>query len=305
MHTILGAGGVTAHELVKELRKNNLPYTLVSRNPKPVAGERWLAADLTDAEQVNEAVKGSSIVYLLAGTKYDIKVWREFWPKVMRITIEACKRANAKLIFFDNVYAYGLVKGPMMESTPYNPSSKKGEVRAKIATELMEETKRGNLQAIIACAADFYGPRYEKSFFNMMVMERLAKHKSAQWMVNAGALHSFTYTSDLGTALLLLANNPSSYNQIWHLPTASPVLTGKRLIEIAASAFNTKAKSIVLPKFMVSMAGIFDHNIKEAVEMLYQSKYDYIFDSSKFEKAFRVKATSYEDGLREAATSYK
>lgn len=304
MHTLLGAGGATADELVKDLRKNNLPYTLVSRNPKPVTGERWLAADLTKLEDVIDAVKGSSLVYLLAGTQYDIKVWREFWPKVMSNTIEACKSANAKLIFFDNVYAYGLVKGVMTEETPYHPSSKKGEVRAMIASQLMEETKRGNLQAIIARAADFYGPRYEKSFFNVMVMERLAKNKSAQWMLNANLPHSFTYTSDLGKALLLLANNPSSFNQTWHMPTAAPPLTGKHLIEIAASAFNTKPRYMVLPKFMVSMAGLFDPNIKEAVEMLYQSKYDYIFDSSKFEKEFGVRGTSYEDGITEAAKSY-
>ncbi len=304
MHTLLGAGGATANELVKELRTNNLPYTLVSRNPKPAAGERWIAADLTNADQVHEAVKGSSVVYLLAGTKYDTKVWRDFWPKVMSNTIEACKRANARLIFFDNVYSYGLVSGVMNEQTPYNPSSKKGELRAKVATQLLDETKTGSLQAMIVRAADFYGPKYEKSFFNVMVMMPLAKHSSAQWMINDQVPHSFTYTPDLGKALRLLATRDDSFNQTWHVPTASPALSGKQLIEMAAAAFNTQPKYRVLPKWMVSMAGLFDHNIKEAVEMLYQSKYDYIFDSSKFEKAFGVKATSYENGIREAAKSY-
>jgi hypothetical protein len=41
--------------------------------------------------------------------------------------IEACKRARAKLIFFENVYMYGKVSGPMTEETPFNPCSKKGE----------------------------------------------------------------------------------------------------------------------------------------------------------------------------------
>jgi len=27
------------------------------------------------------------------------------WPRVMSNTIEACKRARAKLVFFDNVYS--------------------------------------------------------------------------------------------------------------------------------------------------------------------------------------------------------
>ena len=47
------------------------------------------------------------MVFLLVGLKYDHKVWAELWPRIMANTIEACKPANAKLIFFDNVYMYG------------------------------------------------------------------------------------------------------------------------------------------------------------------------------------------------------
>ena len=46
----------------------------------------------------------------------------------------------------------------MTEETPFNPRSKKGEVRAKIATSLINEWKAGALTAMIARAADFHGP---------------------------------------------------------------------------------------------------------------------------------------------------
>ena len=49
----------------------------------------------------------------------------------------------------------GKVNGPMTEQTPYAPTSKKGEIRARIATALMEEVKAGRLTAMIARAADF------------------------------------------------------------------------------------------------------------------------------------------------------
>ena len=78
----------------------------------------------------------------------------------MNNTIEACKRASTKLVFFDNVYMYGKVRGPMTEETPFNPCSKKGEIRAKIATTLINEWKSGTLTGLIARAADFYGTRY-------------------------------------------------------------------------------------------------------------------------------------------------
>src|SRR6185369_3593701 len=138
-------------------------------NPKQVAGGESFAADLADREQTIRAVAGSSVVHLVVGLKYDFRVWQELWPRIMANTIEACKRAQAKLMFFDNVYMYGKVNGAMTEETPYAPCSKKGEIRAKIATTLMNEVKAGNLSAMIARAADFYGPRIEHGVPNVLV----------------------------------------------------------------------------------------------------------------------------------------
>src|SRR5450755_4869805 len=111
MIAILGAGGAISNELVKLLAKRNEPFRLVGRSPQTTPGAaETVAADLTDKDQTVRAVAGSSIVHLLIGLKYDYKVWREMWPRVMGNTIEACKRAGAKLIFFDNVYMYGRVR---------------------------------------------------------------------------------------------------------------------------------------------------------------------------------------------------
>src|SRR5512135_133532 len=161
MITILGAGGPIANELAAVLAGKRTPFRLVGRNPKSVAGAELVQADVSDPEQTTRAVAGSDVVLLLVGLKYDLAVWRELWPRVMANTIEACKRANARLVFFDNVYMYGRVRGPMTETTPYNPSSKKGEIRARIATTLLEEAKAGRLNAMIARSADFYGPNTE------------------------------------------------------------------------------------------------------------------------------------------------
>ena len=109
LHTILGANGSIANELVPILIANNEKVRLISRNPKPVNNAETVAADATNYDEVLKAVQGSDIVYLLIGLDYKIDVWREKWPKIMRNAIDACKAANAKLIFFDNVYMYGKV----------------------------------------------------------------------------------------------------------------------------------------------------------------------------------------------------
>ena len=131
MTTILGAGGPIANGLARILAASNRPFRLVGRNPRALAGGAVFPADLADREQTIRAVAGSKVVHLLAGLKYDLGVWQELWPRIMANTIEACKRTDAKLIFFDNVYMYGKVAGPMTENTPYAPCSKKGERSAQ------------------------------------------------------------------------------------------------------------------------------------------------------------------------------
>src|SRR6266404_947291 len=114
MVTILGAGGAIGSELIKELSARSEPIRLVSRNPKLVPGAaEAVAADLSNLDDTLKAVSGSSVAFLVAGLKYDVKAWRELWPRIMHNAIEAGKRSNTKLVFFDNVYMYGKVEGVM------------------------------------------------------------------------------------------------------------------------------------------------------------------------------------------------
>ncbi|MBK5279600.1 MAG: NAD-dependent epimerase/dehydratase family protein [Bacteroidia bacterium] len=306
MQTILGANGVIANNLLKSLPAYTDKIRVVSRNPKKVnPTDQLFSADLLNAEQTDKAVAGSKVAYLTAGLPYTTKVWREQWPVVMNNVIAACKKHNSKLVFFSNVYPYGKVSGWMTEETPFNPCSKKGEVRAKIEEKLLAEMKSGNLQAMIVRGADFYGPNTPLSFVDALLFKNFAAGKKGQWMLNDHTLHSFTYTPDAGKALAILGNAESAFNQVWHAPTDKNVLSGKQFIELAAKEFGVKPDYMILKKWMVRMAGLFDSNIREAVEMLYQSEVDYLFDSSKFEKAFNFTPTTYSQGLVETVKAAK
>src|SRR5436190_13071296 len=228
MITILGAGGAIANEVVKRLSARKRPFRLVARHARAVpAATELISADLSDKDQTIRAVAGSSIVHLLVGLKYDHKLWAEMWPRIMANTIEACKRSGAKLVFFDNVYMHGKVSGAMTEETPFNPCSKKGEVRAKIATSLINEWKDGALTAMIARAADFYGPETPNGLPNVLVFGPLAKNQKASWLANDSLPHSFTYTPDAARSLVTLAETESAWNQTWHVATTPNPPTGK------------------------------------------------------------------------------
>jgi nucleoside-diphosphate-sugar epimerase len=306
MHTILGAGGAIGSELVRELLQAGKQVRLVGRNPGQIPGvAETVSADISDPEQTIRAVSGSTVVYVLIGLKYDFKVWRELWPRIMNNVIEACKRSNAKLIFFDNVYMYGKVSGPMTEETPFNPCSKKGEVRARIASVLLDEIKAGSLKAMIARSADFYGPHAKTSVATMLVFDKFAKGGTASCLVNDSVPHSYTYTPDAARSLLLLADSESAWNQTWHIPTASNPPSGKEFIQMVADAFGARPTYRVLNRPVLWIAGLFDSTIRESYEMLYQNDSEYLFDSTKFSKTFSFEPTSYVEGIKGTALAYK
>ena len=306
MITILGAGGAISNELVKLLAGQKRPLRLVSRRGAATPGAtETVAADLSDKAQTIQAVAGSSVVYLLAGLKYDHKVWAEMWPRIMANTIEACKRAGANLVFVDNVYMYGRVRGAMTEETRFNPCSKKGEVRAKIATALINEWKSGSLTAMIARAADFYGPHAKTGVANALVFEPMSKGQKAMCLVNDSVPHSYTYTPDAARALVKLAESEMAWNQTWHMPTAPSALTGKELIARAAEAMGKPPNYRVLSRTMVRAFGWFNSMVGEIHEMLYQNDSPYLFDSSKYAKAFGFVGTPYAEGIRLTAESYR
>src|ERR1700761_2383909 len=119
-HTILGAGGAIADSLAKELFQHQVNFRLVSRHPSARPGGTPFPADMTDPGQTLAAIEGSDIVYCCIGLPYQFAIWRKQWPRIIDNIIEACKRTQAKLLFFDNVYMYGRTEGPMTEETPYD-----------------------------------------------------------------------------------------------------------------------------------------------------------------------------------------
>jgi nucleoside-diphosphate-sugar epimerase len=280
MHTILGAGGPVANALTRELLNNNETIRLVSRRPAQIPGNNisWKKADLTDFAQVREAAKGSSVIYLCAGLVYNKKIWKQQWPLIMQNVINVATENQARLIFFDNVYMYGLVNGPMTENTPYNPCSAKGEVRAQIATQLMDAVKAGNLNASIARAADFYGTASANAFLDLMVLDKYAKKQKAQWIGDVNKLHNFSYIPDMGKGLYLLGQDPTSDNQVWHMPTA-PAMPGKQFIELSAQIYNVKPQYFAINKLILQLYGLFNKNVSESAEMYYQYDHDYTFNS--------------------------
>lgn len=300
MQTILGAGGAIGTELAKALTAYTHHIRLVSRNPKKInANDELHPWDLTDSLGISNAIKGSEIVYVTVGFPYQTKAWQALWPSFMRSVIEACKTHHSRLVFFDNMYMYdsGQLQN-MTEKTSINPTSAKGKVRAELNRMIFDAVEKDDLKAMIVRAADFYGPFNTTSMLIETVFKPLKNGKKANWLGSVHCKHSFTYTPDAAKATAILGNDPAAYRQVWHLPTAKNPPTGKEWIEMAAREIGVKARYQSAGKMLVRFLGLFNPTLKELVEMMYQYNRDYIFDSTKFETAYKFTPTPYAEGVK-------
>lgn len=305
--TIIGSGGAIGIPLAKELRKYTQEIRLVSRNPKKVnESDELFSLDVNDYARIDKAIEGSEVVYVTIGFKYSITVWQKVWPPFMQAVIAACKKHSSKLVFLDNVYMYNKSEIPFMtENSDISPPSKKGKIRAELHQMIMKETEQNNLTALIARAADFYGPDNSNSVLEIMAADNLRKGKKAQAFGDVNKIHTYTYTPDAAKATALLGNTPEAFNQVWHVPTTKEKLTSLDWMGLIAKELNTEVRVQKIPKWMLQISGVFIPAMQEFPEMLYQYEQDYIFDSSKFEKRFGLSTTSPADGVKRMIESSK
>jgi nucleoside-diphosphate-sugar epimerase len=308
MQTILGANGQIANELVKELK---LKYTsdirLVSRNPEKINDTDLLfPADLMDAAKTDEAVQGSEIAYLTVGLPMNTERWAIQFPIIMRNVIDACKKHNTRLVFFDNTYMYPQNDKILTEETEFAPVGIKGEVRKKIASMLLEEIKLKQIEAVICRAPEFYGPGKTQSITNTLIFENIKQGKKLKVFLKDNKLKTLIWTPDASKAMALIGNTSDVYNQTWHLPIDDNRLTYKQFIDLASVIYGKQLKYSIIGRSTLKVGAIFSKNLRELQELLPRYEHNNIFDSSKFKYRFpQFIITTYSQGIEQIMNEQK
>lgn len=300
MQTILGATGQIAVELARELhRKYTRDLRLVSRTPRKVNDTDELApADLLDAKQAAEAVKGSSIVYFTAGLPPDTHLWETQFPVMLQNVLDATRAAGAKFVYFDNTYMYPQDDQMLTEEAPFEPFGGKGRVRAAMASTVLQEMARGDIPVVIGRAPEFYGPGKTQSITNTLVIDHLKAGKPPRVPVRDDTQRTLIWTPDASRALAAMGNAPDVFGQTWHLPCDDDRLTYRQFVALAAEVFGRQVSYKVLGKWTLAAAGLVSKQVRELRELLPRYEHDNLFDSTKFKRRFpEFKVTTYRQGL--------
>ncbi|EKT4458130.1 NAD-dependent epimerase/dehydratase family protein [Pseudomonas putida] len=300
MQTVLGATGQIAIELARELNRTfTEDIRLVSRNPRKVSdSDTLIAADLLDASQAAKAVKGSSIVYFTAGLPPDTQLWETQFPVMLRNALDAARASDASFVYFDNTYMYPQDDRLLTEDTPFEPVGRKGQVRARMASMVLQEMARGDIPVVIGRAPEFYGPGKTQSITNTLVLDNMKAGKTPRVPVRDDTQRTLIWTPDASRALAALGNTPDAFGQTWHLPCDDERLTYKQLVTLASQISGKDATYKILGKLTLTAVGLISKQVRELRELLPRYEHDNLFDSSKYKQRFPdFKVTTYHQGL--------
>ena len=303
LHVIIGSGPVGL-AVMDELKKRGANVRLVNRNGKAKIPQEVtvLQTDVSNIEEAVRACDGADVVYHCAAPSYN--EWSELFPSLTQGIVVGAKSAGARLVYADNLYAYGPAPQPMDEELPLQKRGPLTNTRKKMQEMLIDVHQAGELEVVIIKASDYYGPRATSTHMGDRVFPNLLNGKAASIIGDPDQPHSFTFIRDFAKAMVLAGGSPEAAGQVYHVPEAE-TLTPREFIQRAASLAGKDIKVNGMGKGMMTILGIFVPILRTLKEELYQFESPFIVDSSKFETQFGDISTPLDEALDETLEWYQ
>ena len=303
LHLVFGACGALGNTLVHELHKQGKTVTGACSDGKADVpdGVKMIRADAADRFSARVACKDATVVYHCACPAPS--EWREKFVPITEGIIDATAFAGAKLIFADNLDAYGEVTGAIKETLPLAASGKKSKVRAEALKLVLEAHKEGKLKAVVGKASDFYGPRVTKGAMGARIFENVLNDKKASVIGNIKEPHTFTYIEDFAKALIKLSEDSKALGEVWHVPSGKTV-TGEEFLEIIFKQAKKEKKVSGWSSVSHKFKAMSDARLKNFNERLYAYEKPFTVDHSKFLRTFKMNPTSHQEGIKKTLDWY-
>jgi nucleoside-diphosphate-sugar epimerase len=304
LHVVFGTGPVgmaTMEALVAQAQ----PVRLVNRSATVdlPAGVALMQGDVTDAAFAARAAEGAAVIYFALNPPYT--EWPQRFPPLLDAVMATALQTGAKLVVMDNLYMYGDTNGaPLTEDLPYKAHTRKGQTRAAMAKSVLAAHAKGDVQATIARAADFFGPRVLESALGERVFKPALAGKAASVMGDPDQPHTYTYMADIGRALAILGTDDRALGEVWHIPSP-PTRTTRAVIDRIFAEIGQPAQVSAMPRLMVKGLSLFMPVLREVDEMLYEFEKPFIMDDSKFKATFGDIATDWDAAIAATVAWYR
>ncbi len=252
---------------------------------RPGAG--WRAPRGIDVIETNDrtvAVKearGTDIVLHALNAPYP--GWAQHALPMAYSAIEAAEQSGATLMFPGNVYNYGAgMPAVLDETTPMQPTSRKGTLRSEVELRLREASDRG-VRTIIVRAGDFFG-RGQGSWFDLVVIKELAKNR-VTYPGRLDAVHEWAYLPDYVDALIRVATIRATLEPFTTFGFPGHAVTGQEFVAAIAKASGRSLKVNQINWWMMRTFGSIWKMGRELTEIGYLWQVPHRIDGSKLAAA--------------------
>ena len=303
---VFGASGSIGTLLLQALRKEHPGWTVVGVSRSADRGDGWIQGDIFSAASVKECAKDCQILFSCIGfEQYERKYWAEHWPLVVDNLLSALEDGDRKLVFCDNLYAYGNPKVPITTATPKIASGlhSKPAVRA-LLHEKFQSHPAWNRIAILG-ASDFFGPGLDqKSFLGDTVTGKIVVGSTPLVVGRKDCIHDFGYAPDVARAMVVASTQPEAYGKFWIVPHSVHGSTMQQIVEEIAELHGStkKPNCTVLGPWMLTLLSPFVGFLGEIKEMLHIWTQDYQVQDSDF---FGMQATPRREALQALVQYYE
>lgn len=176
--------GALGLAVMEELRSRGRRVRIISRSGAAQAppGIEVTGADPADPTGARAACRNAAVVYHCAAPPY--VQWPQKFVPLTRGILEGATEVGAGLVFGDNLYAYGVVSGPITKDLSYRPVGPNSRARAEAAAMVMHAHGSGRVRAAIGRASDFFGPHARLSKVGERVFVPALRRRPAQvWAI--------------------------------------------------------------------------------------------------------------------------
>jgi len=296
LHTIVGYGPV-GQTLAQHLTHLGFPVRIITRTPHAPSHPNieHVHADLMQLDDLIQATQGSQVIYAAMNPPYTH--WPQLFPVMQANLLQAAQRHQAVYISVDNLYGYGPVTGPITETTPQCPTTRKGRTRAEMTQRLLDAHQQGKVRAAAVRASDFIGPNVTQSAYGASFIQAARQGKRIQLLGNPDTLHTVTFVPDFVRALANVAQTEQAWGQVWHAPSA-PAITQRQLAQLTAQAAGgPTARVSVTPTSVMKALGLVVPMLREVAEMNYLFERPLIMSDQRYQQMFGEPATPLETAL--------
>lgn len=265
---VLGINGHIGNAVARAFLAAGYAVTGFGRSNKhPIPGVTFIKGDADDVAQMRAAIGDTDLVVNALNLPYH--QWDKGRMEAQTEKVIAALGTSGKtLLFPGNIYNYAATDRLVTPDLAQRPHTPRGEIRVRVETLFRAAAARGDIQALIIRAGDFFGPNTTGDWFDLAMMTEAGKGKVGLMGV-WGVGHTWAYLPDLGRAFVKVAEARTRLGSFENFHFAGHYVTPEEMRDAIAAVAPRGTRFGLVARWIFPMIGLVNPIIRDIAKMAY------------------------------------